>query len=482
MATDIPLIMTSAGPQPTPPATLRASLIAQVVQTNPGYTANLPGSLIEDVSSTEVAGLAMMDSARVEAVNDVTPAGANDFVLFQLGQIYLGEPGGAPGTPTNTSVSVVFTALDPNTSLPITGLVVPQGFVVSDGTYQYIVQDGGVTAANGQTPPLFCLATIPGTWGVASGTVTQLITSEPTDVNLTCSNPLPGTAGNAAETSEQYRARVFQAGQAVSTGMTTQLKTLLGVVSGVQQRLVSVRQSGAAWEVLVGGGDPYQVAGAIFASGLNIAGLVGSTLNVTNITQANPGVVTTDKNHGYANGQVVTMSGIVGMTPLNGVPVTITVVDEKDFSIGVNTIVMPAYISGGVCSPNLRNVTVNISDPPDIYGVTFVNPPQQTVTIAVSWNTTQANFVSAASVAQLAATAIAAYINSIPVAGPISVAVLTETFVDAVSGVLDPETISVLTFAVSINGVSTPPTGQLITGDPESYFFATASGIAVTQV
>ena len=482
MATDIPVIMTPSGAQPTPPATLRADLIANVVTTNPGYTANLPGSLIEDVSSTEVAGLAMMDSARVEAINDVSPAGANDFVLYQLGQIYIGEPGGAPGTPTNVSVSVVFTAIDPNTSLPIAGLVIPQGFIVSDGIFQYVVQDGGVTDASGQTPSLFCLATIPGSWAVASGSVTQLITSEPSGVDLTCSNPLPGTPGNAAETSEQYRARVFQAGQAVSTGTPSLLKTLLGNVSGVQQRLISVLQNGSAWEVLVGGGDPYEVAGAIYASGLNIAGLVGSTLNVTNITQGNPGVVTTDKNHGYATGQVVTMTGIVGMTPLNGVPVTITVTGPKTFSIGVNTSVMPPYVSGGVCSPNLRNVLVNISDPPDFYGVNFVSPPQQTVTIAVTWNTTQANFVSQAAVAQLAATAIAAYINSILVAGPISVAILTQTFIDAVSGVLDPETISVLTFAVSINGISTPPTGQLITGDPESYFFATVAGIAVTQV
>jgi Ubiquitin-activating enzyme E1 FCCH domain/Baseplate J-like protein len=479
--TDLPVIMTTAGAQPTPPATIRAALVAQVAQTDPGYTANLPGALIEDVSSTEVAGIAEMDSARVDAINSISPAGANDFVLYQLGQIYIGEPGGAPGTPTNVSVSVVFTAVDPNTSLPITGLVIPQGFVVSDGIYQYVVQDDGVTGASGQTPPLFCLATIAGTWGVASGTVAQLVTSEPTAVNLTCSNPLPGTAGNAAETAEEYRARVFQAGQAVSTGTTTLLKTLLGQVSGVQQRLISVRQSAQLWEVIVGGGDPYQVAGAIFESGLNIAGLTGSTLNITNITQANPGVVTTDKNHGYSTGEVVTMTGIVGMTPLNGTPVTITVIDEKNFSIGVNTGVMPSYISGGVCSPNLRNVLVNISDPPDIYGVTFVTPPQQTVTVAVTWNTTQANFASQASVAQLAATAIAAYINSIPVAGPISVAVLTQIFIDAVAGVLDPETISVLTFAVSINGVSTPPTGQLIFGDPESYMFCTVAGIAVTQ-
>lgn len=480
---DIPVVMTSAGAQPTLPATIRADLIAGVVQTNPGYTANLPGSLIEDVSSTEVAGLAEIDSARVETINSLTPAGANDFVLFQLGQIYIGEPGGAPGTPTNTSVSVVFTAVDANSSAPIPGLVVPQGFVVSDGTYQYVVQDGGVTASDGLTLSLFCIATIAGSFAISSNTVTQLITSAPPGVTLTCSNPLPGIPGAVAETSEQYRGRVMQAGQAVSTGTPTILKTLLGQVPGVQQRLISVLQQGVAWEIIVGGGDPYLVAGAIYDSGINIAGLVGSTLAISNITVANPGVITTVLNHGYSNGQVAEANGIVGMTPLNGVPFNVTVIDGKHFSIGINTSGYPAYVSGGVLTPNLRNQTPNLSDPPDIYAVPFVVPPQQTVTMAVSWNTTEPNFVSQASVAQLAAPAIAAYVNSIIVGQPMSLVILGETFAAAVASVLDASTISVLTFTISINGVVTAPPGgqQLVSGDPESYFFATTAGIVVTQ-
>lgn len=483
---EFPVVITSAGVQPTPPAVIQAELIATITQTNPGYTAVLPGSLIEDVLDTQVAGIAEIDAARVETLNSISPYAANDFLLLELGQIYIG-PGAAPGVPTNTSVSVVFTALDPNTSAPISGLVVPVGFTVSDGTFQYVVQDGGVTASNGLTPPLFCLATIPGSWPVASNTVTQLITSPPPagnnlSVNLTCSNPQPGFAGNVAETAEQFRARVLQAGLAISTGTPAQLKTLLGQVSGVQQRLISVlQQPGGFWEVIVGGGDPYEVAGAIYDSGLNIAGLVGSTLAITAITNANPGVITTALNHGYATGQVADATGIVGMLPLNGVPFTVTVIDEKNFSIGINTSGYPAYVSGGVLNPNLRNATPNISDPPDLYTIPFVVPPEQTVTIAVAWNTTLTNFVSQAAVAQLAAPAIAAYVNAIRVGAPMSLLELGTTFTAAVASVLDPTTISALTFAVSINGVSTAPVGQLIQGDVESYFFAVSSGISVTQ-
>ena len=478
---NFPVVITSAGVQPNPPAAIQAALAASISATNPGYTFRLPGSLIEDVLDTQVAGIAEIDAARVETLNSISPYAANDFLLFELGQIYIG-PGAAPGIPTNTSVSVVFTAIDPNTSAPLGGQVLAVGYTVGDGTYQYVVQDGGVTSSNGQSPPLFCIATIPGSWAVPSGTVTQLVTAEPPGVNLTCSNPQPGFAGLAAETTEQFRARVLIAGQAVVGGTETILKTYLFQVSGVAQRLVSVRQQGAFWEVIVGGGDPYQVAGAIYASGVNIAGLVGSTLAVTGITNANPGVVTTNLNHGFATGQVITMSGIVGMTPLNGIPLTITVLTEKTFSIGVDTTGYPLYVSGGVVSPNLRNATPNIRDAPDLYTVPFVIPPQQTVTIAVTWNTTLPNFVSQAAVAQLASAAIAAYINAIEVGSPISLLELGTTFTAAVASVLDPSTISVLTFAVSINGVSTAPVGQLVEGDVESYFAATVAGIAVTQV
>src|ERR1039458_111403 len=101
MSTDIPLVVTAAGAQPTPPAVLLTTLIARVSAVVPGYTANLPGSLIEDVSSTEVGGLAMIDGARVDLLNSLTPLGSNAFLTSQLGQIYIG-PGSAPAVPTNT--------------------------------------------------------------------------------------------------------------------------------------------------------------------------------------------------------------------------------------------------------------------------------------------------------------------------------------------------------------------------------------------
>ena len=262
------------------------------------------------------------------------------------------------------------------------------------------------------------------------------------------------------------------------------LKTLVGLVPGVTQRLISVlQQTGGGWEVIVGGGDPYLVAGAIFDALFDVSTLVGSSLNVTGITQANPGVVTLDKNHGYANGQVFQITGALGMLPINGVNLTATVVDEKRLSVGINTTGYPAWTSGGVVTPNFRNASVNITDYPDVYTIAFVMPPAQTVTMNVSWNTTQANFVLGASVAQVAAPALANYINSIVVGQPINELVAEEVFTAAVAGILQPYQISVLTFTVLINGVVTAPQmgTRLVYGDSESYFTTNSGSILVSQ-
>jgi hypothetical protein len=479
---DIPVVVTSTGAQPTPPATLLADLITLVTATNPGYTANLPGSLVEDITSTSVGALATCDSARVETINSITPYGANDFMLAQLGQIYIG-PGAAPAVPTNASVFVEFTAKNTAGMTPAQGFVIGQGFTVSDNTFQYVVQDGGVTDANGLAT-LFCICTTVGNFVIAPFSVTTIITSVPSGITLTCTNSTAGTSSPAAETAAQYRARVLQAGQAISQGMTTMLKTLLGQVPGVQQRLISVQQQASGgFEVICGGGDPYLVAGAIFDAVLDFTTLVGSTMAVTNITQASPGVVTTLLNHGFANGQVVQINGVVGMTQINGLNLTIAVIDEKTFSVGISTSGFSMYVSGGVVSPNLRNVQVSIHDTPDIYSIVFVNPPNQQVTMTISWNTTLPNFVSAASVAQVVAPAMADYINSIVVGQPINLLVAEQVFLTAVTGILLPSQVSVINFTILIAGVTTAPEmgTDLVFGDPESYFSAVSSGIAVNQ-
>ena len=132
MSGTVPIVMSASGAVPRTPATLLNLLLTLVAASNPGYTADLPGGLIEDISSTDVAALGICDTALVDLVNSVTPYGVNEFLLTQLGNVY----GVAQQSAYNTSVYVVFTGP--------AGYVIPIGFIVSDGTYQYIVQDGDI--------------------------------------------------------------------------------------------------------------------------------------------------------------------------------------------------------------------------------------------------------------------------------------------------------------------------------------------------
>lgn len=473
--TDLPVIITAAGLQPQLPADMNAQLIALAVAAVPGLTANLPGSLIDDVAGTDTGALVLIDQARVDAVNSLTPYGANEFTLLQLGQIYLGQ--GSQFTPeTNTAVYVIFSGT--------VGFVIGRGFAVSDGTNQYTVQDGGVINTGGSSDPLFCLAVQPGSFAVPANTVTQLVTSVPNVVTLTVTNPLAGTPGGGVQTAADYRAQVLQAGLAASSGMTRYLKTLLSEVPGVQPRLTSVRaQTGGGWEVIVGGtGDAYAIGRAILYGLFDISTLVGSVIHVVALTNANPGVITTDLNHGYITGQVITITGVVGTSGVNGSR-TITVTGPKTFSIGVNTTANGTWTSGGVITPNFRNVTVSLNEYPDTYTVPFVLPPVQAVTMSVTWNTTSVNFVSPTAIAALAQPAIAAYVNSIPVGAPINVFELESTFTQAISGILPHVLLTRMIFSVAINGIVTVPnvgTG-IIVGDPESYFSMSATDVTVTQ-
>lgn len=267
MAGLTPLLFSSSGPVATPPATLRQALLALVAESAPEYSANLPGSLVEDISSTDVGALVTIDQARVDAVNSVTPYAANPYVLAQLGLLF-----GVPqGVSANANATVVFSG--PR------GYVILPGFLVSDGTNQYAVQSAGTIGSGGTSQPLFVVATNPGTFAIAAGAINTIVTSVPSPYTLTVTNPAPGVPASAGETIEAYRARIFNAYQVSIQGTPTYVKTLLQMVPGVSPRLVSVVQSGSYYEVICGGGDPYQVAGAIYASVPQIGMLGGSSVS-----------------------------------------------------------------------------------------------------------------------------------------------------------------------------------------------------------
>lgn len=460
------------GALPSPPAVLNYNLIAYVTAINEGFTV-LPGALIEDITSTDTAAIYMCQSCAIDLINSLTPDGSNPWLLTKLGTMY----GVEQGVGFNTSVFIVFTGT--------VNFFIPKGFIMTDGAYQYVCQDGGVIESGGSSQPLFFLATVTGSWPVPADTVSTLVTSVPLTITLSATNPLAGISSLGPQTEESYRSQVMQAGLSPAIGFTSLLKTLLYAVPGVQPNLVSVVQiDGGGWEVICGGGDPYAIGAAILTSGIDISTLVGSTIEITGITNANPGVVTTNLNHGLITGQSnVHIAGVVGMTGVNGGPYTITKHSANTFSFGVDTTSAGAYVSGGVVTPNARNVSVNITDYPDTYAIPFVIPPSQPVIVQLTWNTDSPNLVSPSAISQLSAPAIAAYFNGLTVGAPVNLFQLDDVFKTSVASVLIPEFVSRLVWTVTINGVEGVPVSgtSLIYGDPESYFTATTANVTVTQ-
>ncbi len=398
MSAGLPLLFSASGPVATPPGTLQQALIALVSAQVPGYTASLPGSLIDDVVGTDVGALATIDQARVDAINGVSPYAANPYILAQLGLQF----GLAQGLLSNGSVFVTFTGS--------AGYVIPIGFLVSDGTNQYAIIDGGVIATSGTSSPLFAVATNSSTFAIPAGAVNQIVTSVPSPYTLSVTNAQAGTPAQAAETVDSYRARLLDAFGVALPGSATYLKTLLRAVPGVSDRLVSIIQNGSNWEVLCGGGDPYAVGEAIYA--------------------------------------------------------------------GVST---PGLLVGSATTA--RNITVSLYDAPNTYTIVYVNPPQQLVTLAITWNTTLANFTASSAVNQYMIGAAQSYINSIVVGQPINELVLIDALQSAVSSVLPAVNLTTLEFAFTINGTAVSPTAGtfIIPSDSESYFYVSPTGVTSVQ-
>lgn len=478
--TTIPLVMTAAGPIATSPTTMLSAVLQNATALSPGLTV-LPGGLIDDISGTSVAALLQADAARIDAINSVTPVGANAFVLAQLGAQF-----GIPqGLPTNTSAYVIFGAAGgsgPNGTQPATpGIVIPAGTVVSDGTYQYATQEAAIIQSTGYSPQVYVVATQSGTWDVAIDAINAVVSNIAPGFTPAVYNPQAGTPGTGAESVASYRSRVLLAGRVASVGTPAYVTTQVNSVAGVQPRLIAINQVTGGWQIVVGGGDNYAVANAIYQSVLDLATLKSSALAITNITAANPAVVTTNYNSNLAAGSTFT---VTGATP-SAYNVTYTVASVSGTAITTTTdsSAFGAYTGGATFSPNPRNITTSISSAGQTYSITYVNPPQQTVTIAATWNTNIPNYTAASQVASLAAPALQNYINAIQVGQPINLLDATAVFQSAVESALPIGNLTTLTFAVTIDGVLALPTAgtSIIPSDPEGYFYCSASGATVTQ-
>jgi hypothetical protein len=97
---------------------------------------------------------------------------------------------------------------------------------------------------------------------------------------------------------------------------------------------------------------------------LSVATAAGTNITITGITKANPAVVTATNT--LSNGDIVTITGVVGMTEVNNRAFVATAVSGTTFTLkGVDSTNYTTYGSGGVA--NKQTMTA-ISQPTQVTG------------------------------------------------------------------------------------------------------------------
>ncbi|MXV44308.1 hypothetical protein GS501_04515 [Saccharibacter sp. 17.LH.SD] len=466
----------NSGVQPTAPDDLRNELINRATARAPGLTANLPGTLIEDMASTAVGALAQADQMKVDQINSVSPLNANAAWLDQFGEIY----GVKRGAGANPSAYVTF--------IGTPGLFLGKGFQVSDGTHIYETQKNVTLPSDGTLGDVYVLAVQPGKYVTPAHSITQIVSNYQNNASLTVTNPQPATVGSDPESDSSSRARILQAGQATTQGTPNFIKTCIQAVPNVIPRSVSVpiitdnANIPLAYRVTADGGDPQQIAGAIYESCFDLLTLQGSVNALGSATQDDPCTITTTLTHGLTSGQTVSIDGATGMTAING-EFTATVLDAYRFTIPVDTRSSAPYSGGGVLLTNDRNIMATVQDGADSYPITFVRPLQQNVRLVIFWQTSAVNILDNEAAGDVIAPQLADYINNLAVNEPINILQLNAVFESSLLELIPSNQITRLHFDVYIDGILTPPEGQstVILGDPESYFVTSSDHIRLER-
>lgn len=99
-----------------------------------------------------------------------------------------------------------------------------------------------------------------------------------------------------------------------------------------------------------------------YRTSVKVSTATGSVKTITGITAANP-VVVTSTAHGLSVGAVVYITGVSGMTEINGMAGVVTAQDTNTFTLGgINGSAFTAYTSGGSATPQTMTQVENVTN------------------------------------------------------------------------------------------------------------------------
>lgn len=103
-----------------------------------------------------------------------------------------------------------------------------------------------------------------------------------------------------------------------------------------------------------------------------------NTKSITAITQASSAVLTVGGSHGYTVGDTVYISGVVGMTQINGLRGAVTAIGGTTITVAINSTAFSAYSSGGTVNTRPQTGEAATAGCEFKYPMRFNSPMQKT--------------------------------------------------------------------------------------------------------
>ena len=242
------------------PTDIRDDILNQAIDNVEGFT-NLPSGIQNNLLDESVIVISEIQDMLSNVMNSVSPLYANDFIVRELGAAF----GLKIKDKTLPNTTITFYGLP--------GVVIPEGVAIgnADGSKKFITTKSDIINASGQVS-IYCEGADYYDTPTPANTLTVMLNQV---LNVTsCTNLNDAVETTPAETISEFRTRFQNRALANRSGTVATLNDELKKVEGTVDRLciykasqiVEKGVSKAVLEVIVGGGDDYQVALAIFNS------------------------------------------------------------------------------------------------------------------------------------------------------------------------------------------------------------------------
>ena len=242
------------------PTDIRDDILTQAIDNVEGFT-NLPSGIQNNLLDESVIVISEIQDMLSNVMNSVSPLYANDFMVLELGEAF----GLKIKDKTLLNTTITFYGL--------AGVVIPEGLEISnaDSSKKFVTTKSDIINASGQVS-IYCEGADYYDTPTPANTLTVMLNQV---LNVTsCTNLNDAVETTPAETISEFRTRFQTKAQANRSGTVATLNDELKKVEGTVDRLCTYKASQiveegvskAVLEVIVGGGDDYQVALAIFNS------------------------------------------------------------------------------------------------------------------------------------------------------------------------------------------------------------------------